>query len=158
MKAERYVSKPLLDWVCKSQKWVENANQPQLKPIIWYTSWYFSRGGKQISRGGKKKFGALRAKLKIFTPPPYRILISAPVKNTHFLMLISFGGRLRPPSPPPSLTTFRSVLYPILFRLWPPFLKAGSPPWGGDFFTLEEGYGPFKSTCWGLKHPEKWKP
>ena len=37
--------KPLLDGVCKSQRWVENANQTQLKPIIWYTSWYFSRGG-----------------------------------------------------------------------------------------------------------------
>ena len=36
---------PLFDEVCKSQKWVENANQTQLKPIIWYTSWYFSRGG-----------------------------------------------------------------------------------------------------------------
>ena len=53
MKAERNVTKPLLDWVSKSQKWVENANQTQLKPIIWYTSWYFSRGG-----------------VKNFTPPP----------------------------------------------------------------------------------------
>ena len=31
--------KPLFEGVCKCQKWVENANQPQLKPIIWYTSW-----------------------------------------------------------------------------------------------------------------------
>ena len=61
------IMKPLLDWVCKSQNWVENADQTQLKPIIWYTSWYFSRGGK-------KNF----AKLTIFPPPPYRILISAP--------------------------------------------------------------------------------
>ena len=35
----------LFDGVCKCQKWVENANQTQLKPIIWYPSWYFSRGG-----------------------------------------------------------------------------------------------------------------
>jgi len=34
---------------------VENANQTQLKPIIWYTSWYFSRGGgKKILGRGKK--------------------------------------------------------------------------------------------------------
>ena len=52
--------KPLLDWICKSQKWVENANQTQLKPIFWYTSWYFSRGVKKFL-GGVKKFGALRA-------------------------------------------------------------------------------------------------
>ena len=52
----------LFDGVCKYQKWVENANQTQLKPIIWYPSWYFSRGG------GEKWF-----------PPPYRILIYAPV-------------------------------------------------------------------------------
>jgi len=52
MKAESYVMKPLLDWVCKSQKWVENANQTQLKLIIWYTSWYFSRGGVKIFLGG----------------------------------------------------------------------------------------------------------
>ena len=39
----------IIDGVCKCQKWVENANQIQLKPIIWYKSWYFSRGG-----GGKK--------------------------------------------------------------------------------------------------------
>ena len=44
---------PLFDGVCK---WVENANQTQLKPMIWYTSWYFSRGGggKKNSRGWKK--------------------------------------------------------------------------------------------------------
>ena len=67
------------NWVCKSQKWVENANQPQLKPIIWYTSWYFSRGG------GKKKIRrASLANIKIFTPP-YRILISAPEKNNKTL-------------------------------------------------------------------------
>ena len=36
---------PLFNGVCKCQKWVENANQTQLKPIIWYPSWYFSRGG-----------------------------------------------------------------------------------------------------------------
>ena len=29
---------PLFDGVCKCQKWVENANQTQLKPMIWYTS------------------------------------------------------------------------------------------------------------------------
>ena len=29
------------DGVCKCQKWMENANQTQLKPIIWYTSWFF---------------------------------------------------------------------------------------------------------------------
>ena len=57
MKAVRYVMKPLLDGVCKSQRWVENANQTQLKPIIWFTSWYFSReGGKKNSRGVKKNF------------------------------------------------------------------------------------------------------
>ena len=33
---------PLFDGVCKCQKWVENANQTQQKPMIWYTSWYFS--------------------------------------------------------------------------------------------------------------------
>ena len=60
MKAYRYVMKPLLDWVCKSQKWVENANQTQLKPIIWYTSWYFSKGGVKKFPGGVKIF---------FTPP-----------------------------------------------------------------------------------------
>ena len=43
--------KPLFDGVCKCQKWVENANQTQLKPIIWYTSWCFSGGGdKKIYR------------------------------------------------------------------------------------------------------------
>ena len=31
--------KPLLGGVWKCQKWVENANQTQLKPIIWHTSW-----------------------------------------------------------------------------------------------------------------------
>ena len=31
--------KPLLGGVWKCQKWVENANKTQLKPIIWYTSW-----------------------------------------------------------------------------------------------------------------------
>ena len=36
---------PLYDGGCKCQKWVENANQTQLKPIIWYTSWYFSKAG-----------------------------------------------------------------------------------------------------------------
>ena len=41
MKAERYEMKPLFNGVFECQKWVENANQPQLKPIIWYTSWYF---------------------------------------------------------------------------------------------------------------------
>ena len=43
--------KPLFDRVCKCQKWVENANQTQLKPIIWYTPWYFSRGVKKILGG-----------------------------------------------------------------------------------------------------------
>ena len=43
--------KPLFDGVCKFQKWVENANQTQLKPIIWYTSWYFSKN----STGGYSK-------------------------------------------------------------------------------------------------------
>ena len=62
--------KPLLDGVCKCQKWVENANQTQLKPIIWYTSWYFSRGGGEKILGGEKKF------------PPYKILIYAP-ENQH---------------------------------------------------------------------------
>ena len=46
--------KPLFDGVWKCQKWVANSNQTQLKPIICYTSWYFSRGGKTI-------FGALCA-------------------------------------------------------------------------------------------------
>jgi len=62
--AERYEMKPLFHGVCKCQKWVENANQTQLKLIIWYTSWYFSRWG------GKN-----------FTPPPYRIHINAPAGN-----------------------------------------------------------------------------
>ena len=62
--------KPLLDWVCKSQKWVENANQPLLKPIIWYTSWYFSRGGKKISRGGRKNSARFARKIKNIYPPP----------------------------------------------------------------------------------------
>jgi len=45
----------LFDGVCKCQKWVENANQTQLKPMIWYTSWYFSRGvGGKKTLGGKK--------------------------------------------------------------------------------------------------------
>ena len=66
VKAERYEMKPLFGGVCKCQKWVENANQTQLKPIICYTSWYFSRGGV------KKKF----AEFKNFNP--YRILIYAP--------------------------------------------------------------------------------
>ena len=38
-------NEPLFDGVCKYQKGVENANQTQLKPIIWYTSWYFSKAG-----------------------------------------------------------------------------------------------------------------
>ena len=62
--------KPLFNGVCKCQKCVENSNQTQLKPIIWYTSWYFSRGGVK----------------KIY--PPYRILIYAPVvlvKVLHFI-------------------------------------------------------------------------
>ena len=53
--------KPLLDWVCKSQKWVENAKQTQLKPIIWYTSWYFSRGG------GKKNLIAIADQCEFFS-------------------------------------------------------------------------------------------
>jgi len=57
--------KPLFDGVCECQKWVENANQTQLKLIFWYTSWYFSRGV------GDKKF-------LNFTLPPYRILIYTP--------------------------------------------------------------------------------
>ena len=48
---ERYVVKPLLDWACKSQKWVENANQTQLKPIIWNHDIFLGGGGKKISRG-----------------------------------------------------------------------------------------------------------
>ena len=40
----------------------ENANQTQLKPIIWYTSWYFSRGG-----GGKKIYPPLPRE-SLFTP------------------------------------------------------------------------------------------
>ena len=36
---------PLFEGVCKFQKWVENENRTWLKPIIWYISWYFSRGG-----------------------------------------------------------------------------------------------------------------
>ena len=65
----RYEMKPLFDGVCKCQKWVENANQTQVKPIIWYTSWYFSKGG------GVKKSAP---HYKNFPPPPYRILIYAP--------------------------------------------------------------------------------
>ena len=69
--------KPLFDGVYKSQKWVENANQTQLKPIIWYTSWYFSRGGgKKISRGDKKI--TARFARQIQNSPPY---ISAPVQH-----------------------------------------------------------------------------
>ena len=52
--------KTLFDGVCKCQKWVENSNQTQLKTIIWYTSWYFSKGGKKNSMGGVKK--------SLFTP------------------------------------------------------------------------------------------
>ena len=40
---------PLFDGVCK---WVENANQTQLKPIMWYISWYFSRVGVKITLWG----------------------------------------------------------------------------------------------------------
>ena len=50
---------------------MENANQTQLKPIIWYTAWYFSGGGG-------KKISARFAILEKF-PPPHRILIYAPV-------------------------------------------------------------------------------
>ena len=35
-----------------------NANQTQLKPIIWYTSWYFSSGGEKNFWGGGKKIPA----------------------------------------------------------------------------------------------------
>ena len=52
VKAERYEMKPLFGGVCKCQKWVENAYQTQLKPIIWYTSWYFSKGGGLKSSRG----------------------------------------------------------------------------------------------------------
>ena len=62
VKAERYEMKPLFGGVCKCQKWGENAYQTQLKPIIWYTSWYFSRGGGEILGGGKK--------IKKNYPPP----------------------------------------------------------------------------------------
>jgi len=30
---------PLFEGVCKCHKWMENANQTKLKPIIWYASW-----------------------------------------------------------------------------------------------------------------------
>ena len=54
-------------WKLKGMKWSlysmefvnarkENANQTQLKPIFWYTSWYFSRGGGKKILGGVKKF------------------------------------------------------------------------------------------------------
>ena len=36
---ERY--EMIFDGVCECQKWVENANQTQLKPIIWYTNLEF---------------------------------------------------------------------------------------------------------------------
>ena len=65
VKAERYEMKPLFGGVCKCQKWVENAYQTQLKPIILYTSWYFSRGG------GKKILGGGKNKKKYYPPPPY---------------------------------------------------------------------------------------
>ena len=67
----------IFDGVLKCHKWVENANQDQLKPIIWYTSWFFSRGGGKKIPGGKKNFVSLRpSNSKIL--PPYRILIYVP--------------------------------------------------------------------------------
>ena len=56
MTAERYEMKPLFDGVCECKKWVENASQTQLNPIVWYTSGYFSRGVKKILVGGGKFF------------------------------------------------------------------------------------------------------
>ena len=62
--------KPLLDSGCKFQKWVENANQTQLKPIFWYTSWYFSRGGvKKFLGGVKKNLARFARKIKNIYPP-----------------------------------------------------------------------------------------
>ena len=56
----KYEMKPLFDGVCKCQKWVEKANQTQLKPVIWYKSWHFSRGGVKKILGGVKKFTPLQ--------------------------------------------------------------------------------------------------
>ena len=77
------IMKPLFDGVCKCQKWVENSNQTQLKPIIWYTSWYFSRGGsKKNSRGGGKKiFSALRAPHLKYLPPSTESLFTPLVQT-----------------------------------------------------------------------------
>ena len=67
--------------VCKCQKWVENVNQTQLKPIIWYTSWYFSKGGK------KNSACFARFMKNIYPPPPTEsIYAPAPnIKKTNFV-------------------------------------------------------------------------
>ena len=64
---------PLFDGVCKLQKWVGNSNQTQLKPIVWYTSWYFSRGVKNSERFARH--------IKKFTPSPPTEHLFTPLLN-----------------------------------------------------------------------------
>ena len=50
--------------VRKCQKWVENANQTQLKPIIWYSSWKLPQ--KWGNRPKKEEIYQQTENLKLF--------------------------------------------------------------------------------------------
>ena len=77
---------------------MENANQTQSKQIIWYTSWYFSRGG------GVKKFWIQ----KFYTHPP-------PLQNP-YLRPCSCIPLFRPyPSYTPVFHLFNPILHILLY-------------------------------------------